>query len=116
MLSSTLIYRAQLALRRGDLAEAEDDLRALRELTPYDDTHRGPAYWYAFLAEALLERGDVDGAAAGLAELDPRTRRPRRTSSTSSTLGPGSRECGTSSTAPGRISSKSAAPPRRTAS
>src|SRR4029079_12225057 len=71
MLSSTLIYRAQLAQRRGGLAEAEDDLRRSRELTPYADTHRCTAHLYVFLAETLLERGDVDGAAAVLAELDP---------------------------------------------
>jgi DNA-binding CsgD family transcriptional regulator len=62
-------FRALLELRRGRLAEAESEARAALEAIPEQvwDLLRQTA---GFLAEALLERGAYDDAAAALEAVD----------------------------------------------
>ena len=60
-----LCWRGLAAHRRGALAEAASDLAAAVELAT--DHGFGPtAVTHAFLAEVLLDRGDMDGAARAL--------------------------------------------------
>lgn len=53
---------------RGDLAEAVADLTDGLRATPIEI---GAVWGESWLADALLDRGDVDGAAAALDRLDP---------------------------------------------
>jgi DNA-binding CsgD family transcriptional regulator len=65
-----LCWRGLAAHRRGELAEAASDLATAVEL---DAEHGsgGTAVTHAFLAEVLLESGDLDGAEQALARVVP---------------------------------------------
>jgi DNA-binding CsgD family transcriptional regulator len=70
-----LCWRGEAARRRGALADAASDLATAVELAA---EHRsGPtAVTRALLAEALLERGDLDGAERALAPIAPPDKLP----------------------------------------
>jgi DNA-binding CsgD family transcriptional regulator len=64
----TKLYRAQTFVLRGDLAEAETDAReALAAGETWGTTARFLGHSASFLAEALMEQGKLDDAAAALA-------------------------------------------------
>jgi DNA-binding CsgD family transcriptional regulator len=63
--SSSALFRAYTQLRRGNLPAAESDLFRFSELMAYETTR---LYSHAFEAELALELGDVDRAAASIAE------------------------------------------------
>jgi tetratricopeptide (TPR) repeat protein len=64
----TKVFRAQTFVLRGDLAEAEADAReALAAGEAWGTTGRFLGYSATFLAEALMEQGKLDDAAAALA-------------------------------------------------
>jgi DNA-binding NarL/FixJ family response regulator len=63
-------WRSAVALRRGLIAEAEADARAAIELTTAHGLHFIAPYTYSFLAEALIEQGELDNAAALLERAD----------------------------------------------
>jgi DNA-binding CsgD family transcriptional regulator/tetratricopeptide (TPR) repeat protein len=62
------VFRAQTLVLRGDLAEAEDDAReALAAGETWATSARFFGHSLAFLANALMEQGKLDDAAAALA-------------------------------------------------
>jgi DNA-binding CsgD family transcriptional regulator/tetratricopeptide (TPR) repeat protein len=64
----TKVFRAQTFIFRGDLAEAEAEAReALAAGEAWGTTARFLGHSAAFLAEALMEQGKLDDAAAALA-------------------------------------------------
>jgi DNA-binding NarL/FixJ family response regulator len=56
--------RGMVALRRGELADAEADIRAAFELVTEHNLTLSVALYAAYLGLTLLERGDLDQAAA----------------------------------------------------
>jgi DNA-binding CsgD family transcriptional regulator len=65
--ATTKILRAQTFVLRGDLAEAEAEGReALAAAEAWGTTTRASVYLAAILAEALMEQGKLDEAAAAL--------------------------------------------------
>jgi class 3 adenylate cyclase/DNA-binding CsgD family transcriptional regulator len=69
MLGSMLTYRGYLHIYRGDLAAAEDDLRQPPTLVSYGRDQPIPAFYQSYLAEVLVERGELEDAEAALAQL-----------------------------------------------
>jgi DNA-binding CsgD family transcriptional regulator len=63
--SSSVLFRAYTQLRRGDMNAAEADLQRFAELMAYATTE---LYSHAFRAELAIERGDLEWAAACIAE------------------------------------------------
>lgn len=63
------VFRGFARLRMGELAEAIDDLRQGIELVRSVEIETMYPYATAFLSQALLEAGDLDGAAEALAVL-----------------------------------------------
>jgi DNA-binding CsgD family transcriptional regulator len=59
-------FRGWVFLRRGALADAEEDARTALELLTAHDIQLGTAYALALLIEALIEKGDVEGAEQAL--------------------------------------------------
>ncbi len=64
------IFRGYLHIFMGDLAEAEADLRNAVEASEQHGLASGMPYALAFLADAQMQRGDLDAAIATLARLD----------------------------------------------
>jgi class 3 adenylate cyclase/DNA-binding CsgD family transcriptional regulator/tetratricopeptide (TPR) repeat protein len=67
--AGVLIFRGFTKTRLGSLDEALEDLRAAVELARAAKVETTYPYATAFLAEALLEKGDVEGAAEALEAL-----------------------------------------------
>jgi DNA-binding CsgD family transcriptional regulator len=65
--SGGYLFRGFTLLQRGELAEAETNLRSGAELTAAWGSFAVELYPAAYLAETLAERGDLDGARAALA-------------------------------------------------
>jgi DNA-binding NarL/FixJ family response regulator len=65
--SGGYLFRGFTLLQRGELAEAETNLRAGAELTAAWGSSAVELYPAAFLAETLAERGDLEAARAALA-------------------------------------------------
>jgi DNA-binding CsgD family transcriptional regulator/tetratricopeptide (TPR) repeat protein len=66
------MHRAQTLVHRGDLAEAEADAREARDaFEEWGTSARLSAWTAAFLADALMEQGRLDDAAAALARVGP---------------------------------------------
>lgn len=64
------LWRAQLRYRLGKLSDAEADYRFVRDIIQQiSDSHPGLSYPNTFLAELLLERGDLEGAEELLAAV-----------------------------------------------
>jgi class 3 adenylate cyclase/DNA-binding CsgD family transcriptional regulator len=63
--SSSTLFRAYTQLRRGDLHGVEADLARFAESMAYETTQ---LYSHAFRAELAMEKGDLDTAAACIAE------------------------------------------------
>lgn len=63
------IFRGYLEIFTGQLAEAESDLQNGLEASERHGLITGVAYALAFLADAQMQRGDLDGATATLAKL-----------------------------------------------
>jgi DNA-binding CsgD family transcriptional regulator len=59
-------FRGWVSLRRGALADAEEDARTALELLTTIDIQLGRAYALALLIEALIEKGDVEAAEQAL--------------------------------------------------
>jgi DNA-binding CsgD family transcriptional regulator/tetratricopeptide (TPR) repeat protein len=73
----TKVFRAQTFIFRGDLAEAEAEAReALAAGEAWGTTARFLGHSAAFLAEALMEQGKLDDAAAALARAGIGESRP----------------------------------------
>lgn len=70
-ISTIDLWRGYTLLRRGDLPAAEDLLReAIASFARYGYGESGTAYVHAHLAVLLVERGDLDAAAAELAATE----------------------------------------------
>lgn len=69
MLASLLVYRGLNSGQRGDLVEAQEDLRKAAEIMSYGRTQQTPAYYHAHTADILIERGRSDEAAALIDDL-----------------------------------------------
>lgn len=66
------LWQGQLRYRLGKLSDAEADCRLVREIIhQISDSHPALSYPNTFLAEVLLERGDLDGAEGALAAVPP---------------------------------------------
>ena len=65
---AALTWGSLLALRRGDLAQAESDARTTLELANRHEVVWTRIWSTAFLVHALLERGELDEADQALAE------------------------------------------------
>ena len=64
------VFRAQTLVWRGDLGEAAAEAReALAAAETWGPSARSSGHSAAFLADALMEQGDLDGAAAALARV-----------------------------------------------
>ena len=64
------VFRAQTLVWRGDLGEAAAEAReALAAAETWGPSARSLGHSAAFLADALMEQGDLDGAAAALARV-----------------------------------------------
>jgi DNA-binding CsgD family transcriptional regulator len=61
-------FRGWVSLRRGALAEAEEDARTALELLTTNDIQLGRAYALALLIEALIAEGQVEAAEQALRE------------------------------------------------
>jgi DNA-binding CsgD family transcriptional regulator len=59
-------FRGWVSRRRGALADAEEDARTALELLTAHGIQLGTAYALALLIEALIEKGDVEGAEQAL--------------------------------------------------
>jgi DNA-binding CsgD family transcriptional regulator len=59
-------FRGWVSLRRGALADAEEDARTALELLTTLDIELGTAYALALLIETLIEKGDVEAAEQAL--------------------------------------------------
>jgi DNA-binding CsgD family transcriptional regulator len=69
-LAAVKVFRAQTFVWRGDLAEAEADAReAIAIGKTWGASARFSGHAAAFLADALMEQGDLDGATAVLAPV-----------------------------------------------
>jgi DNA-binding CsgD family transcriptional regulator/predicted ATPase len=69
-LAFVIEFRGWVSLRRGAVADAEDDARTALELLTEHDIELGSAFALALLIEALLEAGQVEAAERALAESD----------------------------------------------
>jgi DNA-binding CsgD family transcriptional regulator/tetratricopeptide (TPR) repeat protein len=70
-LAAVKVFRAQTSVWRGDLAEAEADVReALSVGQAWGVSARFAGHGAAFLADALMEQGKVDDAAAALSRAE----------------------------------------------
>lgn len=70
VISSTHLWRGFTVFRRGDLQEAEEQLRAaLHEFRLWGFADAALAHAEAFLSDVLRERGDIDGARAALERI-----------------------------------------------
>jgi DNA-binding CsgD family transcriptional regulator len=65
-LAFVIEFRGWVSLRRGALADAEEDARTALELLTTLDIQLGRAFALALLIEALIEEGEVDGAEQAL--------------------------------------------------
>jgi class 3 adenylate cyclase/DNA-binding CsgD family transcriptional regulator/tetratricopeptide (TPR) repeat protein len=63
------IFRGYLQIFTGELAEAESDLQNGLRASEQHGLMTGVAYALAFLADAQMQRGDLEGAAASLGKL-----------------------------------------------
>jgi len=63
------IFRGYLEIYTGELADAESDLQNGLQASEQHGLMTGVAYALAFLADAQMQRGDLEGAAATLAKL-----------------------------------------------
>jgi DNA-binding CsgD family transcriptional regulator len=66
-LAFVIEFRGWVSLRRGAVADAEDDARTALELLTTRDIELGTAFALALLIEALLEAGEVEAAERALA-------------------------------------------------
>jgi DNA-binding CsgD family transcriptional regulator len=70
VIASTHLWRGFTLYRRGDLQEAEEQLRAaLHEFTLWGFAESATAHAEAFLSNVLRERGDLEGARAALERI-----------------------------------------------
>ena len=65
-LAFVIEFRGWVSLRRGALADAEEDARTALELLTTVDVQLGRAYALALLIEALIEKGEVEAAEQAL--------------------------------------------------
>jgi DNA-binding CsgD family transcriptional regulator/tetratricopeptide (TPR) repeat protein len=71
-ITAILLWRSYVLLRRGDLPEAEESIRAaVTSMPEYGYGQRGMAYTGPHLGRILLERGDLAGARQALEAPDP---------------------------------------------
>jgi DNA-binding CsgD family transcriptional regulator len=64
-------FRGWVSLRRGDVAQAEEDARMALELLAAHDIHLGTAFALGLLIEALIETGEVEAAEQALRDSGP---------------------------------------------
>ena len=65
-LAFVIEFRGWVSLRRGALADAEEDARTALELLTTVDVQLGRAYALALLIDALIEKGEVEAAEQAL--------------------------------------------------
>ena len=63
---AALVFRAELYLQTGDITAAEVDARSIREIAGVCGWPMGDGFAAAWLGEVLIERGELDEAAAVL--------------------------------------------------
>jgi DNA-binding CsgD family transcriptional regulator len=74
-LAMGLSDRSSIALRRGDLSDAEEDARTTIASTALPAPPMSRVLTSALLVEALVERGELDAAEEVLAPIEPEARR-----------------------------------------
>lgn len=67
----SMVQRGWMALRRGEVADAEADARTTLDLLTAYGIPLGTSYATALLVEALLEGGDIEGAESALQGCPP---------------------------------------------